>query len=106
MTLRSLGRDGDGLEQFFGYDDASDRYILRTTFDNEPTLDRNKALQNEDGFGKGKDMWLAASIPVGVQYEWMTKHGINMWDKNHKAAVRRLLNSNEYRYLRINHFML
>ena len=102
--MRSLGRDEDGVEQFFGVQDGN--YVLKTTFDNEPTLDRNKALQNEDGFGKGRDMWLAASIPIGVQYEWRVKHGVSLWDPNHKEAVRRLLNSNEWRYLRCRHFVM
>lgn len=104
--LRSLGANEDGLEQHFGYDEASDRYVLKTTFDNEPTLERNKQLATTDGFGKSKELWLAASIPVGIQYEWMTKHGINLWNKNHREGVKRLLNSNEYRYLRVNHFIM
>lgn len=104
--LRSLGRDESGVEQFIGFDAASDSYVIKTTFDNEPTIERNKQLAGEDGFGKGKDMWLAASVPIGVQYEWLTKHGVSLWNPDHKQKVRRLLNSNEYRYLRINHFMM
>lgn len=104
--LRSLGRDTFGAEQFIGYDETSDRIVLKTTFDNEPTLERNKQLAGIDGFGKGKDMWLAASIPVGVQYEWITKFGVNLWNPEHTPKVRKLLNDPEYRYLRIRHFML
>jgi hypothetical protein len=51
-------------------------------------------------------MWLAASIPVGVQYEWMVKHGVNLWNPEHRPKVRQLLNDSEYRYLRIRHFQL
>lgn len=57
-------------------------------------------------FLMGKDMRLAASIPVQVQFEWIDKHGVNMHNPNHKDAVIRLLNSNEYRYLRVNHFQM
>lgn len=104
MTLRSLGRDESGVEQFFGVD--GDNYVIRTQFDNEQVLERNKVLQGIDGFGKGKDMWLAASIPVGVQYEWIAKFGVNLWNPEHRDAVRKLLNSNEYRYLRVRNFMM
>jgi hypothetical protein len=51
-------------------------------------------------------MRLAARIPPSVIYEWLNKYGVRAWDKNHAAAVRRLLNSNEYRYLRIGHFII
>lgn len=106
MSLQSLGRGADGLEQRFGYDAAADCYVLRTTFDNAPTLERNKRLAATEGFGKSKDLWLAASIPVGVQYEWLVRHGVNLWDTNHRGAVKRLLNDSEYRYLRVNHFII
>jgi len=104
--LRSLGRDESGVEQFIGFDAASDRYVIKTTFDNEPTIERNKQLAGEDGFGKGKDMWLAASVPIGVQFEWIQKFGVNLWDPNHRPKIRKLLNSNEYRYLRVRNFMM
>jgi hypothetical protein len=104
--MRSLGRDESGFEQFIGYDETSDKIVLKTTFDNEPTIERNKQLAGTDGFGKGKDMWLAASIPPGIQYEWLVKHGVNLWNKDHAPAVRRLLNDPDYRYLRIRHFIL
>ena len=106
MTLRSLGRDESGFEQFIGYDAGSDNFVLKSTFDNEPTIERNKQLATTDGFGKGKDMWLAASVPVGVQYEWIVKHGVNLWNPEHRPKVRKLLNDPEYRYLRIRHFKL
>lgn len=106
MSLRSIGRSESGLEQFIGFDAATDSYVLKTVFDNEPTIERNKQLAATDGFGKGENMWLAASIPVGVQYEWMVKYGINLWDPDHEAGVKRLLNDPEYRYLRVRHFII
>lgn len=47
-----------------------------------------------------------ASIPTAVIYEWLTKYGVNIWDKNHMPAVKRLLNSNEYRFIRVNHMIM
>jgi len=62
-------------------------------------LDRNKALQNED-FDRKSEFWHAAHIPVGIQYEWIAKHGINMWNPAHADGVKRLLNDSEYRWLK------
>lgn len=98
---RSLGKDADGVEQFISFDD--DKIVLRTHCDNQVVIDQNKRLE---GQGMGKELRLAASIPPGVQFEWLAKYGVRFWDPNHKEAVKRLLNSNEYRYLRINHFMM
>jgi hypothetical protein len=51
-------------------------------------------------------MWHAARIPLVIMMEWVSKHGIEAWNPSHKAGVRRLLNSNEYRYLRVNNFIM
>lgn len=94
-----------GARQYYGVDADGQEYLI-DEFDRGDTraiVDQNKRIE---GAGMGKDMRLAASIPVAVQYEWIDKYGVNMWDKNHAPAVKRLLNSNEYRYLRVNHFML
>lgn len=100
-NFRSLGRDEDGVEQFIAFD--GDDVHLKTTYDNQAVIDQNRRLE---GQGMGKELRLAASIPPGVQFEWLTKYGVRFWDPNHKDAVKRLLNSNEYRYLRINHFIM
>lgn len=93
-----------GIRQYFGWDEDGE-YII-DEFDRTVTnaiLDQNQRIEGE---GKGKDMWLAASIPPEVQYEWLDKFGVEFWNPAHKDGVKRLLNSNEYRYLRVNHFMM
>lgn len=101
-----LDRDPlSGIAQYFGVDADGQEYIIDRINRDETraTLDRNKALE---GAGMGKDMRLAASIPPEVQFEWLDRHGIEFWNPAHKDGVKRLLNSNEYRYLRVNHFMI
>jgi hypothetical protein len=100
--MRSLGKSG-GVEQFVGTDAVTGDLILKTVADNHEVIERNKQIE---GLGMGKELRLAASIPPGVQYEWVAKYGIEFWNPDHKDGVRRLLNSNEYRYLRVNHFMM
>lgn len=73
--------------------------------DANPIIERNKALQNED-FDRRKDMWHAATIPVSIMYEWLTKHGVNAWNPHHADAVKKLLNSSDYRWLKTKDIIL
>lgn len=94
-----------GVRQYFSVDADGQEYLVDEidVAETKAVLDQNQRME---GQGMGKDMRLAASVPVQVQFEWLDKYGVNMWDPNHKEAVTRLLNSNEYRYLRINSFMM
>jgi hypothetical protein len=95
----------NGVRQYYGVDTDGQEYLVDeidapTT---KATIDQNKRIE---GQGMGKDMRLAASVPVQVIFEWIDKYGINIYNPDHKEGVTRLLNSSEYRYLRVNHFML
>jgi hypothetical protein len=87
-------------------DGEGDDFQILTETDVQPVIDRNKSLQNYGG-GDGKDYWRAgdnmrheASIPIGVQMEWMTKHGVDVMNPAHMDGVVKLLNDPEYRYLK------
>lgn len=97
-----------GAVETFDFDEATGTAIIKRVEDVEPVIEANKRslTSGHNGYTPSKDMRLAASIPIGVVYEWLTKHGVNLFDKNHEAGVRRLLNSNEYRYLRTSEFIL
>jgi len=56
-------------------------------------------LQQEDHSIRD-EFRLSARIPVTIYYEWKEKFGVDLYDKNHKEAVRKLLNSPDYRYLK------
>jgi hypothetical protein len=105
---RFLSRDPTtGAVEHFKYDAAEDRCIIRRTVDHAPIIEANKRLASEwDGWNSDKSMRLAARITPDIQLEWLQKYGIRAWDRNHRPAVLRLLNSNEYRYLRIGHFII
>ena len=94
-----------GIREFFEWDEHGNEYITEE-IDRSLTkqvIDQNKRIE---GTGMGKDMRLAASIPPEVQYEWLDKFGIEFWNPAHKEGVKRLLNSSDYRYLRVNHFIM
>jgi hypothetical protein len=94
-----------GITEVFHGSADGETYTIETIQDISPLLDANKAQQNE-GFNKRSDMWHAASIPAVVQLEWLTKFGVDMHDKNHWPAVKRLLNSSDYAHLRRSNFTL
>lgn len=93
-----------GLRVWWDYDADEDRGLLTYEQDVTPHLDACADARNAASGPMG-DMAHVASIPIGVQYEWLTKHGVNMWDKNHAPAVKRLLNG-DYRYLKVRNVII
>jgi hypothetical protein len=105
MTRRLLDVDElDGSIEEFEYNEADDTFTVHRTADVGALLDYNKEQANHAEH-KG-DWWHAAKIPVDVQYIWLQKFGVKAWDRNHWPAVKNLLNSNEWRYLRCQHFQI
>jgi len=89
-----------GIREVFEATD--DGFVIHTTQDVEPIIEANKAKQSMGRayYAADKDMWRVASIPITVQYKWLTEDGIDVWNPDHWPAVQRRLNSNEYRYLK------
>jgi hypothetical protein len=77
-------------------------FVIETRQDVAPILETNKATQLHHGKNThGKDIFPAAKIPVVIQYEWLKKYGItSVFDEEYWPLIRRLLNSNEWKYLR------
>lgn len=97
-----------GLQKWMDYDQATDSILISYKQDKDAAqaiLDYNKQMQAES-FDKRSDWWHAAHIPVGVMYEWLTKYGVDAWNPHHRDGVKKLLNSNEYRYLRVRNFIM
>ena len=62
---------------------ANDTQFHRQTVqDVEPILDRNKALQSEDGFDADRSMRRVASIPATVYYDWLEE-----WRNSGQLAI-------------------
>lgn len=97
-----------GVRTYLGTGNDDDEVLVRREFDAQATtnlLDRNKALQNDD-FDRKSEMWHAASIPISVMYEWLVKFGVNAWNPEHSDAVKKLLNSSDYRWCKVKHIIL
>jgi IS1 family transposase len=87
----------------YEYDENDDQVIVKRFQDVEPVLNLNKRMQSMP-WSRAETMWHAASIPNIVVEKWLREHGVNVLRRDHWPAVRRLLNSNEYRYLRAREF--
>ena len=85
--------------QIFHYDNPTGQFAIEHIEDIQPLIDSNKRLQQEDHLMKD-EFRLSARIPVTVVYEWKNKFGVDVFNNNHKDAVRRLLNSPDYKYLK------
>jgi len=84
------------------FEATDEGFQIHTSQDCTPIVEANKAKQSMGRayYAADKDMWRVASIPISVQYKWLTEEGIDVWDQNHWPAVQRKLNSNEWRYLK------
>jgi hypothetical protein len=91
------------LHEEMDYDESTDSLIIRTSQNCDAILERNKELQNEglhgDGYSASRNWRRAATIPLVVIHKWL-QEGVNFYDKNDAAAVKRKLNDPEYAYLR------
>ena len=113
MARRLLDYDAEfGTKTFHDYDHATKVTTIEVVQDVAPYLEQNKAYQNHDGGGGGglndrskkqikAGRWHVASVPIGVQYEWL-KEGLDLHNKDHWPGVKKKLNSREFQYLRIN----
>ena len=105
MAERLLDYDPiSGMKEWFSTDCDGNSFI-RYEQNTSAITDANKERQ-ADSFDKRADVWHAATIPNVVLMEWAAKYGIQFWNPAHKEGVKRLLNSNEYRHLRVKNFIL
>jgi hypothetical protein len=82
------------------YDAPSGQTLVKRIQDVEPILEHNKALQTlNDGYSPSRDLRRVASIPNVVVEQWM-REGVNIFDKNCAAEVRRRLNDPTNLFLR------
>ena len=104
--LLDYNADTGVREIFEGTDEG---FTITYEQDVEPITDHNKAAANEGKWGRNPDkseFRQVAQIPIVVQMDWLTKKGIDVYNRDHWPAVKRMLNSNEWRYLRTNEVII
>ena len=84
------------------YRDTPEGVQVTSQGDVAPVLEANVVEYNSGNSGKGalNFMRKVARVPMEVALKWREIYGVDVLDKNHAPAVKRLLNSNEWRYLR------
>lgn len=97
---RFLGNDPQ-----YGMTDAfhsvADDFAIETVADVQPIIDNNKRLAADgDGYSPSREMRRIASVPLVIVEKWRNELGVDLFNKDHLPAVRRLLNDPDYRFLR------
>ncbi len=78
---------------------------MTISYTTDPTmeLERNKEKANDAEAtrqGIKDEFWHYASIPAGVQLDWLINKGVDVTNQNHSKEMFKLLNDPEYRYLK------
>lgn len=74
-------------------------YVVRSQ-DVEPYLEANKTLYTaDDGYSPSRELRRVASIPLIIIEQWM-KEGVNIFDNNCQAEIKRRLNDPANLFLR------
>lgn len=109
MSKKLIGHNGFDRAAYWHEHGDGSWAIEAVQEDLQPLLDRNKVFQNHgdmrwgDEFGDmNLGVKMVATIPMVVIDLWRTKYGIDYFDPDPEVQKRidRLLDSNEWRYLR------
>lgn len=86
--------------------DGDGKFRLTESQDVQHILDHNQRMANGDsgGWTKSRDMRYVGSIPLTIIHQWKVEKGIDVFNKDHWPAVRRLLNDSEWQKLRGAHW--
>ena len=83
-----------GVKETNVHVESEDTLIVRKEEDVTDFLDGTAAIRNSGAtdIGIKKGFWHYCSIPLTVQYEMLTKHGVNVHNRNHWPKVFDLVN--------------
>ena len=98
---RLLEVQPDGTAEIFHMDELTGEIAIERVQDVEAVIEANKRAQIAgDGFSPSRDFREIAEIPLGVVELWRTVLGVDIFNRNHWPAVKRLLRDSEWRHLR------
>jgi len=98
---RLLEVQPDGTAEIFHMDELTGEIAIERVQDVEAAIEANKRAQTAgDGFSPSRDFREIAEIPLGVVELWRTVLGVDIFNRNHWPAVKRLLRDSEWRHLR------
>ena len=104
MAKRIIDYDPfSGITTTFDYDFMTDTTYVGREQNVDFLLDVNKSLQNDTDYSKKGiqlSWWHMAKIPPLVIEKWQNEKGVNVFNKDHWPAVKKLLNDPEYKWLK------
>ena len=104
-----LKRSSAGIDWYIqDHDDGPGANIIAKQ-DVTHILEHNQAMErHNDGYTQDKSWRRCASIPIMVQYKWMTEEGLDIYsaDPDQQRRLAQKLDDPEWRYLRTAHFTL
>ena len=94
-----------GNIEWFLYDPVKDKAAVQeeTSVDNlKMVIDQNKIDQNDgtNGFSKERELRRIARIPAFLADKWKIELGIDINKKEDMPAIKKLLRSSDYQWLR------
>lgn len=100
-----------GIQTWHDYDHHTKETVIAEVQDVAPVLEANKVARNQgNGGAKGlnevaqrgikNNWWHAASVPNSVILKWKKELGVDIYNKDHLPAVKKLLNDRDWAYLR------
>lgn len=90
----------DGRAAFFR-DNEDGTYTVWSTQDNDPILERNRAMANHnDGWSPSRDLRREGSIPLALIEQWKREDGVNVLHRDGADYLKRKLNDYDFSYLR------
>jgi len=97
---RLLEIQADGITEIFHMDELTGEITIERVQDVEPVIEANKRAQTAgDGFSPSRDFRQIAEIPLGVVEFWRTMLGVDIFNRDHWPAVKRLLRDSDWRHL-------
>ena len=91
----------DGIVEWLHFDAATGAFAIERVQDVEPVLEANKAAASTgDGYSPSRELRQVAEIPMVVALKWKEERGIDVFNRDHWQAVKKLLRDPEWRHLR------
>ena len=101
MKWRLLGYDPlTGEKTYHAYDSVTKKNHIKHEYDVTSILEANNVEYNNAKTGWGGDWHRVAEVPMGLIHKWANEEGLNFYDKNCWPAIKKKLNSNEFRRFR------
>ena len=101
--MKRLLSDRNGIRTTIDFAGDGKSFDVTKRQDVEPVLDLNRAQANDIGKKSVSDCYnKVASIPAIIIAKWLIEDGLDIYNPDHAARLKKKLNDSEWQYLRTN----